>query len=195
MITTKELVTALLNNKKALELVAGDLQVSPESLAGSIRGESTHKEKKNIQNGKSIQIYIDGGARGNPGQGGAGVVLHYADGRAEGFYYYFDHITNNAAEYKALQYGLDLALSLKDYTSFHFFSDSQLLVRQINGEYKVKNAGLLEIYNECKQRIGKLPEFNITHVKRELNKNADRMANEAMDTKKMGKVELTDALE
>jgi ribonuclease HI len=131
---------------------------------------------------KKIKIYTDGGARGNPGPAGAGWVLVLDETLIIKGNKFLGIKTNNQAEYAALQYALE---SLEDlsYESLEIYMDSELIVKQLLGEYRVKNAGLLPYY----QTISALLDFknwSIHHIPREQNKKADFLANQAMD---MGK--------
>jgi ribonuclease HI len=125
--------------------------------------------------------YIDGGSRGNPGPAGYGVQivddagqvvaeLHQALGQA----------TNNVAEYQGLLAALAWALA-HGVRSLHIRSDSELLVRQLKGEYRVKNPGLQPLYQEARERVARVGKVTFEHVRRELNREADRLANLAMD--------------
>ena len=129
-------------------------------------------------------IYSDGGARGNPGIAGGGVVIQ-RDGLAiKEIAKKFGKKTNNQAEYLALLTGISWLLEQErdDSDKYEFFLDSELVVRQLNGQYRVKDAGLKELYLQVVEGIGKLgKEVNIGHVRREINQEADRLANLAMD--------------
>jgi len=130
---------------------------------------------------KFLQAYIDGGARGNPGPAGYGVLLQDHSGRrVAALSEYLGHQTNNFAEYSGLIASLDYALA-HDWRALKVISDSELMVRQIRGIYKVKSPALQELYAKAKQLIHKLDWFEIQHVLREKNREADRLANEAMD--------------
>jgi ribonuclease HI len=125
--------------------------------------------------------HTDGGARGNPGPAGYGVVIHDSRGkRVAGLSQYLGHQTNNFAEYQALIGALEYAVqsSLK---SLKVISDSELLVRQIKGIYKVKEPPLRELHARATQLISQLDWFNIEHVLRGHNREADELANAAMD--------------
>jgi ribonuclease HI len=125
--------------------------------------------------------HIDGGARGNPGPAGYGVVLEDEEGRrVAGLSEYLGHRTNNYAEYSGLLAALEYALA-HDPKALKVISDSELMVRQIKGVYKVRNAALLELYQKAQQMIRQLEWFEIGHVLRESNREADRLANDAMD--------------
>ncbi len=131
-----------------------------------------------------LTAHIDGGARGNPGPAGYGVVLEDQNGqRVAGLSEYLGHRTNNYAEYRGLLAALDYAVAHGP-RALKVISDSELMVRQIKGVYKVRNAALLELYQKAQQLIRQLEWFEIGHVLREHNREADRLANEAMDRKK-----------
>ncbi len=125
--------------------------------------------------------HIDGGARGNPGPAGYGVVLEDESGRpVAALSKYLGRQTNNYAEYSGLLAALQYALQ-HGYKAMKVFSDSELLVRQLKGIYKVRNEGLRPLYQEAKVLIRRLEWFEIEHVRREQNREADRLANQAMD--------------
>jgi ribonuclease HI len=129
--------------------------------------------------------HTDGASRGNPGESGIGVILRNPQGEvilAEGGF--VGVTTNNVAEYQALIYCLKKAAEL-GCTELIVRSDSELMVRQMTGAYRVKNAGLREYYNRAQSliRSGKL-RFSIHHVDREDNRDADLLANAGIDTKK-----------
>jgi ribonuclease HI len=124
---------------------------------------------------------IDGGARGNPGPAGYGVVLQDQSGaKVDSLHEYLGAQTNNFAEYSGLIAALEYALK-HGYRRLKVRSDSELLVKQIKGEYKVRSEVLLDIYREARELIRKLDSFHIQHVYREQNREADRLANLAMD--------------
>lgn len=130
-------------------------------------------------------IYIDGGARGNPGPAAVGVVIRDTDSKAllHEAGYFLGKATNNVAEYQGLLRSLELAIELNA-SAAHIHSDSELLVRQINGQYRVKSPDLKPLFEQAKTLLGKLPAWKVTHVRREKNKRADELANLAMDAKK-----------
>jgi ribonuclease HI len=128
-----------------------------------------------------IVARVDGGARGNPGPAGYGVVITDQSGRKiTELSEYLGHQTNNYAEYRGLIGALDYALQ-HGHQAVQVISDSELLVRQIKGIYKVRNPALQELFAQAKQRIAKLRWFSIDHVLREKNREADHLANKAMD--------------
>jgi len=129
-----------------------------------------------------IKAYVDGAARGNPGPSGAGFVLvDAADGQVlleRGLF--LGKATNNVAEYKALLAALEMAGSLRA-ERIDVLSDSELLVKQMTGEYRVRNAGLRPLFSEAIRRKGRFGQFTIRHIRREENQQADRLANMAVD--------------
>jgi ribonuclease HI len=125
--------------------------------------------------------HSDGGARGNPGPAGYGVVIQDDSGRkVAALSEYLGHQTNNFAEYQGLIAALEYALKHGP-KALKVISDSELLVRQIKGIYKVKNATLQELHGRAKDLIAQLEWFSIGHALREHNREADRLANDAMD--------------
>jgi ribonuclease HI len=134
--------------------------------------------------------YSDGGARGNPGPAGYGVVIQDETGRKiAALSEYLGHQTNNFAEYRGLIAALEYAVA-HGHKALKVISDSELLVRQIKGIYKVKNAALQDLYHRAKELIAKLDWFSIEHVLRGKNREADELANAAMD-KATGRVART----
>ena len=131
--------------------------------------------------GPWITAHCDGGARGNPGPAGFGALIQDAEGRVLAELSEFLGIqTNNYAEYSGLLASLDFALSHR-YQRLRVISDSELMVKQLQGKYQVKSPGLRPLYEQAKQKIARLEGFEIVHALRHKNKDADRLANEAMD--------------
>lgn len=128
-----------------------------------------------------LVAHIDGGARGNPGPAGFGVMIEDEAGRpvAE-LSEYLGKQTNNYAEYSGLLAALTYALK-HGFKALKVFSDSELMVKQIRGQYKVKNPALQELHAKASRMIDDMEAFEINHVLREKNRNADRLANLAMD--------------
>jgi len=125
--------------------------------------------------------HTDGGARGNPGPAGYGVVIHDSKGkRVAGLSRYVGRQTNNFAEYQALIGGLEYAVE-NHHKALKVVSDSELMVRQIKGIYKVKEPTLRDLHARATELISKLEWFQIEHVLRGHNREADQLANEAMD--------------
>ena len=132
-------------------------------------------------NTQPITAHIDGGSRGNPGPAAYAVVVSSRDGtRLASFSRYLGYATNNVAEYEGLLAALDYALEHK-YKRLKVITDSELLARQINGRYQVKNPNLQVLHERAQKLIAQFEAFRIEHVRREHNREADRLANEAMD--------------
>ena len=130
--------------------------------------------------------HSDGGARGNPGPAGYGVVIQDEAGhKVAALSQYLGHQTNNFAEYQGLIAALEYAVE-HHHKALKVVSDSELLVRQIKGIYKVKNSTLQELHGRAKELIAQLDWFSIDHALREHNTEADSLANQAMD-KGMGR--------
>jgi probable phosphoglycerate mutase len=131
--------------------------------------------------GPWITAHCDGGARGNPGPAGFGALIQDADGAVLAELSEFLGIqTNNFAEYSGLLAVLDFALS-NGHPRLRVVSDSELMVKQIQGSYKVKSPILRPLFDLAKKKIAQLDAFEITHALRHKNKDADRLANQAMD--------------
>ena len=129
---------------------------------------------------KKVLIFTDGGAEPNPGPGAIGVVIQNQQGetiatisRSVGT------VTNNQAEYMAVIAALEKALSL-GYNDVEMRADSELIVRQINGRYKVRNTALKPLYQKVVELQSQFKSFTISHIPRYLNKEADRLAGEAV---------------
>jgi ribonuclease HI len=134
----------------------------------------------------AIKANIDGGARGNPGPSAYGVVVR--DAKGEVIAELSDYLgiqTNNYAEYSGLLAALEFAVREK-HPSLKVLSDSELLVRQMQGRYKVKSPGLIDLYDRARALVRKLEHFSIDHVLRQYNKDADALVNQVLDSRKMG---------
>jgi len=126
-------------------------------------------------------LYCDGASRGNPGLAGAGVVLLDPDGEVRvQEKAYLGQATNNVAEYRALLLGLQQALKL-GIRKLLVHSDSELLVRQLNGVYRVKQPHLHTLWREARQELQSFDSWEVIHVPREMNRQADRLANQGID--------------
>jgi ribonuclease HI len=126
-------------------------------------------------------LWSDGAARGNPGPAGIGIMLKAKDGRvlvAEGRF--VGRTTNNVAEYKALLLGLERALEC-GVRRLDVRADSELLIKQLKGQYRVKNEGLKPLVAEARALIQRFESVKLEHVRRELNVEADRLANAGID--------------
>jgi ribonuclease HI len=128
-----------------------------------------------------LTVNVDGGARGNPGPAAIAAVVQDADGavleeRGERI----GRATNNVAEYRALLLGIERASALGA-GELELVGDSELVVKQVKGEYKVKDAGMRELHARVKEALGGFESWSIRHVRREQNAEADRLVNEALD--------------
>jgi ribonuclease HI len=130
--------------------------------------------------GKLI-VNVDGGARGNPGPAAIGVVVRNEDGAiVEAMGETIGNQTNNVAEYRALIRGIELAAA-HGATEVELIGDSQLIVRQVEGRYKVKHAAMKDLHAEAKKLLTNFESWSIRDVRREQNADADRLVNEALD--------------
>lgn len=130
-------------------------------------------------------IHIDGGARGNPGPAAAGVCITTPDG-SEALHeagYWLGEMTNNEAEYQGLLHALDAAKKL-GFESIHVRSDSELMVNQVKGQYRVKAANLKPLFASARDKLTGFSAWSIEHVRREKNKRADQLANLSMDARR-----------
>ena len=129
-----------------------------------------------------LTIYTDGASRNNPGEAGAGVHILQDGAPREGLARYLGTTTNNIAEYTAAIMGLEHAVKIGAST-VKLFADSELLVKQINGQYKVKNEGLKPLHAKVKELIARIGRVEVQYIPREKNKEADALANKAIDEK------------
>jgi len=137
-----------------------------------------------VSKGGKVRVFTDGGSRGNPGPGAAGYVVIGSDGGViAGRGIYLGKVTNNIAEYNALVAALK-GVNEIGAAVVEVFSDSELMVKQINGQYRVKNAKLAELHSQCMEILSGFSIWSVSHVRREQNTQADGLANHAMDLKK-----------
>jgi ribonuclease HI len=149
-------------------------------LASKIDNSFSQKQIKNTSI-NDAKLFTDGGSRGNPGPSAIGfAVLDSDDLVIKEYGEYIGETTNNQAEYKALSFGLDSCIEL-GIKNLEVYMDSQLIVNQINGSYKVKNTDLIPIYNEIKSKLKSFSSISFAHVPREQNKLADSLVNKALD--------------
>ena len=126
-------------------------------------------------------LYTDGAARGNPGPAGAGAFICTPAGEAVAeIAEYLGETTNNVAEYRALLAGLKRLVELGA-VEVEIRADSELMVRQLSGRYRVKHPNLRPLFQEAVALLKKIPKYSITHILRERNKETDRLANQAID--------------
>jgi len=131
----------------------------------------------------SLRLHVDGASRGNPGEAGFGVHVATADGsEVASLFGYLGRATNNVAEYQALLHGLRFALA-RGARAVEVFSDSELLVRQLAGRYRVKHPGLQPLFREAQALLARFASVRVSHVPREQNREADALANRAVDTR------------
>jgi ribonuclease HI len=129
-----------------------------------------------------VVVHVDGGARGNPGPAAVGAVVTAPDGgeplAEKGVY--IGEATNNVAEYRAVLLGLELARQLGA-REVEVINDSELVARQIGGQYKVKHAGLRPLFVETMRELREFERWSVRNVRRESNERADQLVNEALD--------------
>jgi ribonuclease HI len=126
-------------------------------------------------------VMVDGAARGNPGHAGCGAVILDGNGKlVKELSRYLGHATNNVAEYQGLLMGLETLLDLGK-KRIRVESDSQLLVRQLNGEYRVRDEKLKPLFQKALILLRQFDAYRILHVPREMNRLADRLANKGID--------------
>lgn len=130
-----------------------------------------------------LTIFTDGGARGNPGPAGVGVVIKSAGKDIKKIGRYIGETTNNQAEYKAVILALEEAKKLKA-QELDFYLDSELVVKQLNRQYKVKDPDLAPLFLEIWNLSTALKKITYTYIPREQNKEADKLVNEAIDNSK-----------
>jgi dinuclear metal center YbgI/SA1388 family protein len=154
--------------------------VAPASAAPAAPGPTAPPRPVNRDDARH-RLYTDGGARGNPGPAGIGArLLDSAGGVVEELADSIGTATNNVAEYQALLAGLELALD-HDVQRLDVFLDSELVVRQVNGQYKVKDAGLKPLHAQACLLLSRFHEVDVKHVRREQNAEADALVNKAID--------------
>ena len=124
---------------------------------------------------RHLEVFIDGASKGNPGSAGIGVVLFNEGQKCKELSMPIGEATNNIAEYSALLCGLREALHQKA-EAVTVYTDSELVYRQLRGEYKVKEPALRLMFSQAQQLIGKFSDFKIVHILRQKNKEADRLA-------------------
>ncbi len=129
-----------------------------------------------------LVVHVDGGARGNPGPAAIGVVVTAADGEVLAEVgETIGPATNNVAEYRALMRGIELAVEYGG-DEVRFVGDSELIVKQVRGEYRVKDAGLKPLHAQVRSGLAGLASWSIAHVRREQNAGADALVNQALDS-------------
>lgn len=129
-----------------------------------------------------LKVFTDGASKGNPGKAAIGILINDEnDSELIAYKEYIGKATNNVAEYKAFLKSLELLKQLNNINKIEFFADSELMVKQLTGKYKVKDEKLNVLYNETKNRLSELNIlYTINYIPRTENKIADRLANEAI---------------
>ncbi len=159
---------------------------------GDEKGAPESSDDKNTTQITEVQLYADGGSRGNPGPSASGYVLLDMDGNAVHEQGVFLGITtNNQAEYQALKFGLEAALRLQA-RSVHVYMDSMLVVNQMKKIFKIKNRDLWPIHDAIQQLLPKFEKVSFDHVPRELNKLADAEVNKCLDAQLGSQVQRVD---
>jgi ribonuclease HI len=163
---------------EAVEAPAPEADVEPAAAGAPASNEGVHSVNRDDDR---YHLYTDGGARGNPGPAGIGARLTTAAGDVvEEHADYIGKATNNVAEYQALIAGLEIALD-RGVERVDVFLDSELVVRQVNGRYKVKDAGLKPLHHQACLLLSRFHEVDVKHVRREQNAAADTLVNQAID--------------
>jgi ribonuclease HI/probable phosphoglycerate mutase len=148
------------------------------------RGERTDREQRGEDEIRRCQLFTDGASRGNPGLAGAGAVIYSEDGRElYSLSEFLGTCTNNVAEYRALISGVKMAVK-KRCRSLDIFLDSELIVRQITGRYKVKSQTLKPLFATVMKLLNELKGFTVNHIPRAKNSRADELANRGIDDRK-----------
>jgi ribonuclease HI len=134
-----------------------------------------------VSSGTKLTVNVDGGSRGNPGPAAVAAVVRDADGEVvQEKGETIGRATNNVAEYRALLLGIELAAALGA-SELELVGDSELIVRQVKGEYKVRDAALRGLHTEVKEALKPFERWSIRHVRREENAEADQLVNDALD--------------
>jgi ribonuclease HI len=178
-ISADQVRKTLLDTAETLGPVTKD-QVIP-SRTKAPKNHAKGKDWSGKLKGMALHLYTDGASRGNPGEAGAGITILDEQGHElVGTGKYLGKCTNNEAEYRALLLGLDKCGEFgQGRLKAHL--DSELIVKQILGEYRVKHPNLKPLFKETMQRLSGFVSFSITHVRREKNSRADQLANQAID--------------
>ncbi|MFA5072677.1 MAG: ribonuclease HI family protein [Nitrospirota bacterium] len=139
---------------------------------------------------KELIMYTDGASRNNPGEAGAGVHIMENNKPVIQLARYLGKTTNNIAEYSAAIMGLEYAVQHVA-TRVTLLADSELLVKQLNGQYKVKNEGLKPLYLQAKKLMAHIGSVEVQYIPREMNREADALANKAIDEKVNPKIQIS----
>jgi ribonuclease HI len=130
-----------------------------------------------------LELHIDGASRGNPGEAGFGVHASAGGATVAELFGYLGRASNNVAEYQALIGALEYAASTGT-RRVAVFSDSELVVKQVNGVYRVKHPDMIPLHRKARTLLGRFDEARVSHVRREQNREADALANRAVDERR-----------
>ena len=169
--------------KEAIGILAPKRKKAPPATSQAPLWENIEKTWEGKLAGLTLQLFTDGASRGNPGHAGAGIAIFDEEGNElVGTGQYLGQCTNNEAEYRALLFGLAKCGEFgRGRLKVHL--DSELIVKQIRGEYRVKHPNLKPLFQEVMQKLSEFSSFSVTHVRREKNSRADELANLAIDNK------------
>ncbi|MDR4505374.1 MAG: ribonuclease HI family protein [Candidatus Scalindua sp.] len=197
LIKDEELLTLIHKNINIKELKKLDKTVTKKRIDALFHDLANHAKEieapalKRIDPGvvrspvkkfETLVINIDGASRGNPGKSGVGVAIFDKDSKLiKEICEYIGLATNNVSEYKAFILGIKEALKFNPKETL-FKSDSELLVKQIKGEYRVKNPHLMYLFTDAQGLLKKLPKWKIEHIPREENRQADKLANQGIES-------------
>jgi ribonuclease HI len=138
-----------------------------------------------MNNEEKLYIFTDGGARNNPGPAGIGVVIYNRNHKLlQKLHKYIGIATNNQAEYQAVIFALETVIEKYQTQNIEFYLDSQLVVEQLCGRYKVKNENIVPLFKKTKDLIQKIPKVTFEHITRDKNKIADALVNKAIKESK-----------
>lgn len=156
------------------------LKERPSQVSGEVKSTAKAKAEAGTKAGRH-ELYVDGASRGNPGPAGAGALIKDPSAKVlRRLKKFLGRTTNNVAEYSALVLGLDAARSM-GIDRINVFADSELMVKQLNGVYKVKSEDLRPLFEKASALSKCFKEFSIRHIYREKNAAADELSNEAID--------------
>jgi len=182
-LTPRDLLRQL-RDPELLRTLADELERDPDDVDDLLASLGSRLDERPGENPEEpLVLHVDGASRNNPGPAGGGAILRDRDGNelAQGSEYFGADLTNNAAEYRALLLGLDLVPP--DTRRLKIRMDSQLITRQLNGQYRVKSDNLQPYYRKVRERLKDFEQVSIRHVPREQNQEADELANRAIDAR------------
>ena len=176
--TDKDIVNILLSQLDLKKVIRENPEISMDEVDGIVK---KIKSFFDVNDKKIIYVYTDGASRGNPGDSGIGVVIKDEKmNTIEEYCEYVGNYTNNVAEYKALICGLKIAEEFNP-SGLKIFSDSQLMVMQVKGEWRVKDLKLIALYEETMSILKNFNSWEINAISRKENKRADALANMGID--------------